>query len=250
MDILGSSLWPAIGVLVAITFGIITIILTFVQVYRVRSRKIFAYDIVSNASVVTVNKEVKSRVKILLDNNPIENARLVVIEVLNGGDVPIQTTDYENNMDIVFDFGAGAEVLNIALLEMNPKSLKPSLSFKSEQVLLRPLLLNSQDSFKFKALVTSFKGDIKIEGRISGVKEIITFDGLPRDVRRKMLERVGLILAFVGFIGYVVTRIIGSIYPYSAFSYRSTDENLLMLLFICMMVTPIITIFLRRIRKT
>lgn len=194
MDFLGSPLWSGISVLATIVVAIIATALTFIQIYKARNRKILAYDIVSIASVVTVNKEVKSRVKILLDNNPIQDARLVVIEVLNGGDIPIQTTDYEKNTGITFDFGSGAEVLNIDLLDTSPKTLRPSLSFKSEHVLLEPLLLNNQDSFRFKALVTGFEGYIKVEGRVSGVREIIPFDDLPHNVRGRMLEK----LAFIG----------------------------------------------------
>lgn len=143
MNILSSPLWNGIGVLVAIVLGTIAIVAAFMQIKKAHRRKIIAYDIVSDAPIVTINDEIKSRVKILLDNNLIEDARLVVIELLNAGDAPIQNTDYENNSPITFDFGAGAEVLNVDPLEAKPKSLKPSFHFNSQRVLLNPLLLNS-----------------------------------------------------------------------------------------------------------
>jgi hypothetical protein len=188
MNFLGSPLWGGIGVFVAIVLGVIATVLTLIQIRKARTRKLLAYNVVSNAPIVTVNKEVENRVKVLLDGNTIEDARIVVIEVLNAGDVPIQATDYES--PVTFDFGTGAEVLNVDVLQTKPDSIKSSFTLKSGQVSLVPLLLNSQDSITFKALLTKSKGEVKVQGRISGVKEINSFHNLPQSIMKRRWIKV------------------------------------------------------------
>lgn len=200
MDFLSNSIWSGISGLAAI----IAIIASFILFKKGQSRKILVYDVVSIAPVARINKEVKSRVKILLDNNPIEDALIVVIKLLNASDISIQSTDYENNSPIIFDFEGGAEVLNLDVLETNPDNLKPSFSFNAGHVLLQPLLLNSQDSITFKVLLTNFSNYIDVNCRINGVKSVFLLQNLPSSIMIRKLDKFTNLLFIGSFIVFFI----------------------------------------------
>lgn len=170
MNILRDPIWQFIGVIIAILFPLL---LYVVQ----RNRKEVAYEIVSNTPILSLRTEVKGKVQVLLDNKPVNEARLVILRIWNSGNQPIRTEDYDQKNPIKFNFGSGTEVLDADILETIPSDLKSRsiLRLNSESIEIEPLLLNRKDSIKIKLLISRFNGDISIDGRIVGVKQISIF---------------------------------------------------------------------------
>src|SRR5437660_3881886 len=70
---------------------------------RQRSKKEITYQVISDAPIANINKEVKDRVKILFDGNPVEDMNLLVLKVWNPGKVAVKRDDFDE--PITFEFG-------------------------------------------------------------------------------------------------------------------------------------------------
>lgn len=136
--------------------------------------KDISYEVVSSASIVSVNPQVASRVRVTLDGSPVPGIRLSVFRVVNDGDLPVSTSDYE--VPIRFVFGQGS-VIEAGKGDSAPPQLPFTISFDGSSVRLSPLLLNPGDSVSFSVLARSdIESEWYIEGRIIGVKSIDLLD--------------------------------------------------------------------------
>jgi hypothetical protein len=184
-----------IGVIVAVIIGIATIVATVaVTVWAVRkqgNRKEIAYEVRTDTPIVSINEEVKDRIKIEFDGQPVEAMSLLNLKVWNAGDVSVKTDDYVDPLTFTF---AGRKVLDVSILSMEPENLikaedlkkfleanKPLQSHEKETIELPKFHLNSkkrtglEDTLTLKVLLSGSKGSIKVEGRIDDGK-IIYFD--------------------------------------------------------------------------
>lgn len=135
-----------------------------------RQRKTLEYDILSVSPLLTGN-ELQGRVTIQFDHNrEVQNIYLLILKLINSGNFPITATDFEGPIKIQFD--KDNEVLSAEVTEKNPLNLDPKLKAIRDGLALDPLLLNSGDYIIIKALLTSYSGEIQINGRIAGVKDI------------------------------------------------------------------------------
>ncbi len=133
-------------------------------------RKEITWKIISDTLVSPAH----DRVRVLYNDETIDDARLVILRIWNIGNVPVLPQDYENNNPIEFDFGEKAKVLDTEILRTTPPDIKDNVPFRQEdeKILLGPLLLNSLDSITFKVLLTNFSGEVRVNARIAGVKQI------------------------------------------------------------------------------
>jgi hypothetical protein len=106
------------------------------------------------------------------------------------------------------------------VVEKNPADLEPELLINPNELILNPLLLNTGDFVIIKTLLTTAAGNIRITGRIAGIKDIqpvkeptfwyyVTISGM-------ILMLVGVVsvlisgdirfiwLFFIGYLGFVV----------------------------------------------
>jgi hypothetical protein len=77
MDFLRDPIWQFIGVIV----GFITIIVTIVLSQRQQNRKEISYQVISDAFIISIDKEVKDRVKILFDDRPVKDMSLLILRL-------------------------------------------------------------------------------------------------------------------------------------------------------------------------
>jgi hypothetical protein len=165
-DIIRDPFWQFIGVILAL----IAIIATIVIFYFQRQKKSLAYEIQTNTPVLTISEQVAGKVKVLYEDKPIKNAQLIVIKLINNGNQPITSNDYERNFSCTF--GVNSKILSSEIIEPTPEELKPKLSVNENQIVLEALLLNEKDFLVIKTLVADFKDEIDIDARIIGVKKI------------------------------------------------------------------------------
>ena len=95
------------------------------------------------------------------------------LKICNAGNTPINPLDYEH--PIKFDFGQRAQILSTAILKTSPESLKKediSLTGIFRKHKFVPSLLNSGDTITFRALLSNYEGELKVSGRIVGIKQI------------------------------------------------------------------------------
>ncbi len=167
-----------IGVIVAIFVGIATVVatvaITIWAVRKQRSRKEISYQIISDASIASINKEVKDRVKILFDGIPIEDMNLLVLKLWNSGNAAIKPEDYVEPIKFEFDGRkvASADILNMEPSDLiDPKDIKSFFTLELDSVKLPKFLLNPNEAISLKILLTGPTDKVTgrtriVEGRI------------------------------------------------------------------------------------
>ena len=165
LDLLQSPVWQFVGAILTL----LAILLTLALYLKQRRRKALSYAVVSSSDLLSVEEEIRGRVKVLFDNAPVENVRLVIIKLWNSGEIPISKNDYESPIRI--DLGQTNTVLSYEIIHKVPENLPVELSHRREGILLNQILLNSGDSITVKILVSGGL-ELSVGGRIQGVKEI------------------------------------------------------------------------------
>lgn len=151
--------------------GIIIAVIIAIVVYKKQSRKEIAYAVISNSPVISIDAGLQGKAQGIYNNKTISDARLVVLRIWNSGNLPIAPSDY--NVPIKLSFGKKAEILDFEVLETNPNNLQVTVKQDTQELILEPVLLNSQDSFKIKILLTKFDNILSINARIIGIKQIM-----------------------------------------------------------------------------
>ena len=169
MEILRDPAWQFIGTVLSLLALLVS------GYFYVKSRNIrgVTYHIISNTTVLSVQEAepIKGRVQVFLDNQPVKDARLAVIEMWNSGNAPIRTEHYSE--PITFSFEKGTHILNAEIVETKPKGIQASLQREQHTVTLDLPLLNVHDSLTIKMLLSSFQDDLQVHARIDGVKKIV-----------------------------------------------------------------------------
>jgi hypothetical protein len=138
-----------------------------------KKRKVLSYDVLSSTSLIMRDDALSKRLTILFDNDEIkEDVHLVLVKIQNTGNVPIELTDFSEKLSI----DTSGTILVAEVKETTPSNL----SVKIDEELLTlfgmlnidPLLLNSKDTIILKLLITSYKNDLTVSTRISGVEEV------------------------------------------------------------------------------
>ena len=165
-DILYSPIWQFVGAI----FALLAILLTLSLYLKQRRRKALAYVVISSADLLSIEEGIRRRVKILFDDAPVESVRLIIIKLVNPGELPISKDDYES--PVQFRFGKNSTVLSYEIIHKVPANLPVELSINSDGIIFNKILLNSGDSVTVKVLVSG-RPELRVEGRIEGVKEIV-----------------------------------------------------------------------------
>ena len=166
MEFLRDPFWQFIGAVLALIAIAVSVVLYLLQ----RKRKVLAYEIVSRTPLLSVKEEVKGRVQITFDGQPVSDATMVILKLLNSGNVPILPFDFLRPVNI--GFGKDAQILSAEIIETNPDNIEASVEVGAQTLTLVPVLLNGGDSVTLKVLLTRFEGDVDVNGRIVGVKQI------------------------------------------------------------------------------
>ena len=207
------SAWQAIGVIIGVILGVITIILT---IYIYREQKVvksLSYQIIESTPLLTVNSEIKNKLKFLYENREVDDIHLLILEIKNDGNIPIESRDFEPQFPLTFSFGEQAKILSADIIETTPKDLDPKIErFEAEphKIVISPLLLNHGDRFRIKLLLTQFHptADIKLSTRISGVKEVKKSDKILNKPKISSLDITNIslnIIFIINIIGLILS---------------------------------------------
>jgi hypothetical protein len=196
MNYLRDPLWQFIGAVVAVAALALSILVALAQ----RRRKRLGYHIETATAVLSMREELAGRIKVLLDDELVDDLRLYILRFTNVGNVPIRSGDYERPITITF--GKSSQVVSAEVTEQHPQSLAATITCEPVAITIKPLLLNEADSLAVKCLVTRSAG-VTVDARIVGVSRIEPF--------AVALSPVRLFWAVVGiliFIGALVVDII------------------------------------------
>ncbi|QSA97579.1 hypothetical protein [Methylococcus sp. EFPC2] len=166
--------WQFVGALLALIAIAITIILYILQ----SKRKKVSYDICSNSPLLTLKEEIEGKVKILYENQPVTNVHMIVFKLVNNGNVPILSSDYERPIVAIFE-GEDTKIMSAEVVDKSPSSLSGTLTQDRNTITFPMILLNPRDYISVKCLLSNYKKSIKVHARIAGVKEIPQITDLP-----------------------------------------------------------------------
>jgi hypothetical protein len=189
-EILRDPLWQFIGVILALIAIGVSILIYLLQ----RNRKSLSYEVLSDTPFLTMKEELEGKLQILYEGTSIKNAQLIVIRILNSGNMPIPANDYERPLQFVF--GNRAKILSAEVTDKVPDNLLANVTVNDHGFELKPTLLNSKDSITVKVLVSDYQEILKADARIIGVKSIQPTNDFPPGSRLLML--VGLASLMVG----------------------------------------------------
>ncbi len=194
LDSFRDPLWQFIGVIIAL----IAIGVAFFIYYLQRQRKTLAFQIITNTPVLTVSEQVEGKLKVLYENTPVNNAQLVIVKLINNGNLPITRNDYERKLSFIF--GNKSNVLSSEIIATKPKGLGASLSFELNRIIIEPLLMKHGDHVIIKTVIGNFSGKIEIDARVVGVNNILQIKDsfFKRNVNFFLGMATGLIIPLMG----------------------------------------------------
>jgi hypothetical protein len=159
-------MWQVIGVILPVIAIAITVILYWIQ----RQKRALSWQVVSNTPLLSIDKEIKGNLEVLYKGKHVQDVQLIIAKIINTGNVPITSTDYERPIN--FEFGKNTRILTAEVTETSSDSLKASANIEGEKVILPPILMNKHDWITLKLLVNQYDDHISVDGRIVGVNKI------------------------------------------------------------------------------
>lgn len=218
-----------LGIAATLLAGIIGAIVAYWIYRRQRSKKEITYQVISDAPIANINKEVKDRVKILFDGNPVEDINLLVLKVWNPGRVAVKRDDFDE--PITFEFGE-RKVVASDILSMEPanlidtKDIKTFFTLGSESVELQKFLLNPKEEISLKVLLTG--PPYKVSGRARIVDGKIT-EFNPNNQPVIIRYRTAITFSVVALTILVASFVLASISSTSSGSTHQTSLFLFLL---------------------
>src|SRR5437899_789086 len=131
--------------------GIVAVITAIVIYLLQRKRKALSCEVVERTPLLTREEEIGSELQVMFKGMAVQDVYLMAIKILNSGNTPITSSDYERQVSI--GFGKDSKILSAQISNCSPESLQPAIHYEDERLSLVPILLNSGDSINIKALV-------------------------------------------------------------------------------------------------
>ena len=191
-DIMRDPLWQFVGAMLALVALAAVFIIAILQ----RKRKRLSYEIMAQTSVLAVKEELRKRVQILFDGSPVTDAEMLVLRIVNTGNIPVLASDYIR--PVCFRLAEPARVLTAEVLETNPAGIDAAVSQPDvSSIALAPTLLNPRDSVVVKLLVAGHHAEVTVDARVVGVRSIEVLGESPW---RPLLSLLGLLFLGAGIV--------------------------------------------------
>ncbi|MBC8461264.1 MAG: hypothetical protein H8D67_25050 [Deltaproteobacteria bacterium] len=175
----------------------IVVPITIYLIYQ-RKKREFSYTILSKTRLFTIHDEVRDRLQVSLDGNPIEDVYLLIIRFQNSGNVSLVSADFES--DVVMDLNHEAQIISNEVIETTPADLEYTIIGKGNSLQISPSLFNANDSITIKMLISDYEEIKSVKGRIVGVSNIKMLKWNPAlDRRTRML---GFFISLFSIIVY------------------------------------------------
>ncbi len=133
-EIISDPLWRFIGVILPIITIATMVIICWIQ----RQKRALSWQVVSNTPLLSIDKEIKGNLEVLYNKKPVQGVQLIIAKIINTGNVPIKSSDYERPIN--FNFGENAQILTAEVTETSVDSLKASINIEGKKVILKSLM--------------------------------------------------------------------------------------------------------------
>jgi len=192
METLNNLNWNLIGGVLAGLSLLATIIIFLLQ----KNKKKLSYEVIAKTSLLTTKEKIEGKLKILYNDQEVQNVKFFEIKIINSGNIGIPATDFERSIKIKFP--ETSKILSCEVIENFPDSLDTKTLINETEISIEPLLINSKDYFILKTIVSNIEGeDFTIDARIKDVKEIKNLDESNQFL---IWASLGLILTITGMV--------------------------------------------------
>lgn len=181
---------------IATAIGVVVSIILWTLSQR---RKALKFQVLRREALVNLRGKTKKRLDVRFDGQPVHDAHLVVVRVVNTGHLPIAPGDYQSEPAICVS--GGSTILTADVTETNPVDLEERCKGKAsgliegvqrDRVVLSSILLNSGDSLTVQMLVRHLSGRISMSGHIHGINELKEMQHRP--ILPTLLTQVGALI--------------------------------------------------------
>ena len=235
IELFRDPVWQFVGALLAaIAIGIAILLY-----YRQRRRKRLGYQILANTPVLTVDEQIRGKIKVSYEDIAVQSLQLLLLKIMNTGNVSIATADFERPLSI--SFGSEAKILSSELIASSPSDLSPSISSTAQGIAVAPLLLNPNDYFTIKALVSERQGDVSVTARIIGVERVVY-------VKESLMKRGVPMVAGV-LVGLCTAFVSNWIWVYLTHPQKRTYFLAYAALMIALIAVPMVIVTLKRLAR-
>jgi hypothetical protein len=152
------------------TIALMALVATLFSIRLQTYKKKISYQILTSNQLLTATEELKGQIEILFNKTPVRDIHLLVVKFMNDGDVPILRKDFDEPIKI--SFRKDTRILSAEIIECLPESFQPELMTETMPLYIIPTLINPQDSFTIKFLLSEFDGTMNVTGRVAGIKTI------------------------------------------------------------------------------
>jgi hypothetical protein len=161
--------WTIFGVVVAIIFGIVTIVVTVLVTRRFGNRRA-VLTWFSEATPLIPSLAEASHLEVTYRDIPVRNPVLVTVVLFNSGPLDITSEMFDSGRPIRVD--VGGEFYGITRVEGEAEVVIPEIGAKGEQsaVLIQPRLLKRRQSWSFSAVVSGAT-EVKIDLPLANTDE-------------------------------------------------------------------------------
>lgn len=192
---------PFSSSLLAPVLTALAIIVAVVLYLLQRERREMSYLVSSHYRLLSLEEEesITRDIQILFKSKEVKDPHLVVVQIGNTGNKPIDTKDFSTPLNL--NFGDEASVIDYEIIkeETKPPNLYTealkATSIQGNKISISPILMNAEDRLAIKALVAIFQG-LTVEGRILGIKKIRERDTLESHRAVRKVVHIADIVAF------------------------------------------------------
>lgn len=158
LEFLRDAVWQFVGAIVGIVFGLAAIVVSIVLYRRARQRKAVEYEVVANAPILADPAATLSNlsIQVLVNGEEANDVRLLLVRILNTGNVSIHAGDYAQPLRIALR-NAEARLLTAEVGATTPADIPAKVTIVDEKCAeLAPVLLNAGDMVEVALLVKDF----------------------------------------------------------------------------------------------
>jgi hypothetical protein len=172
-----------------------------------RNKKEINYEVISDASVISIDHNIVKQVEIKLNGNIVKEVTFAVLKVKNVGNIAVKKDDYEDPLVFVFK---NRKVISCEIIETEPKDL---IDDAIRQTFI-PIPTSTQEYIEFPNFSLNPKESITFSVLLDGAKDIINKKGRILDGNIRPTEAIknhNKIFEFIDNIANLITSIIFSI---------------------------------------
>lgn len=170
-----------------------------------RDTKELEISIVANVPVISIEEKFADGIEVQFNKKHISSLYVIDIKIHNAGNRTIERSDFDMPLTLAFN---GTVISPVQVVRAEPQDLPVTLETKGEKVIIKPMLLNSGDSFVLRTRVsdvTTGAYPVKANTRIKGVKkvDVIKAETDKGTLKAFMIGVVSSILAAISLVASI-----------------------------------------------